>query len=312
MKKITKVLVSVSITLVLVYFLLTQLDYKDIIKIFTELNFSYILLAFFSYLIANFFKSLRFYFLLDKKIRLFDLFNIASIHNMFTGLLPFRSGELSFIYLTSKQGIKKTKSLFSIITARFFDLIIIFLIFFFTGILAGLSPKLKIAVYLVPLILIFGAGISIAIANHIDKLKQHKLLKIKILNYIYTKISETISNLKKLNLKKAIIVFFITFFIWTFSYLCGYLIVIDMGLAMQPLNIVHVFTLTTILSILPISGLVGFGTTEAIWTIAFMLYGINKEIAISTGFSYHIINIIFFTILGLIGFTNKTLFSKKK
>jgi hypothetical protein len=55
-------------------------------------------------------------------------------------------------------------------------------------------------------------------------------------------------------------------------------------------------------SILPIQGIGNFGTFEAGWTAGFLIVGLPAELAISTGFGFHIITLLFNILLGAYGY----------
>jgi uncharacterized membrane protein YbhN (UPF0104 family) len=77
--------------------------------------------------------------------------------------------------------------------------------------------------------------------------------------------------------------------------------VIAMGIHAGLSAIVFACTFAFMTAILPVQGIGNFGTFEAGWTVGFLSIGIPVELAVSTGFSYHIINVIFNGILGLAG-----------
>jgi len=54
-------------------------------------------------------------------------------------------------------------------------------------------------------------------------------------------------------------------------------------------------------SLLPIHGPAGFGTVEAPWVLSLAYLGVPSKDAIISGFSLHIIIILFCVILGLYG-----------
>jgi hypothetical protein len=63
---------------------------------------------------------------------------------------------------------------------------------------------------------------------------------------------------------------------------------------------------------LPIQGLGGFGTFEGVWTISFMSLGISKEVAILTGFGFHLTFLMFAIIMGVYGLLTLMNFNRKK
>lgn len=74
-----------------------------------------------------------------------------------------------------------------------------------------------------------------------------------------------------------------------------------MGFDLSYLSIIIGATFILLTTILPIQGIAGFGTTELIWTLVFVSLGLSKNAAIVSGFSYHILVILFFMILGIYG-----------
>ena len=53
--------------------------------------------------------------------------------------------------------------------------------------------------------------------------------------------------------------------------------------------------------IIPIQGIAGFGTQEGFWVFAFVPLGVSLDKAISSGFAFHIVMIMYFLILGVYG-----------
>ncbi len=69
------------------------------------------------------------------------------------------------------------------------------------------------------------------------------------------------------------------------------------------LNLWAIFTGATFVvfaTLLPVQGIAGFGTIEGTWTVVFLLLGVEKELAITSGFGFHIVRLTYATILGVI------------
>ena len=81
----------------------------------------------------------------------------------------------------------------------------------------------------------------------------------------------------------------------------NYTLIIAMGIDMTFWTVLFASSFAIITTILPVQGIGGFGTMEGGWTIGLMAMGVTKGIAISSGFSYHIIVLFYIGILGCIG-----------
>jgi len=119
------------------------------------------------------------------------------------------------------------------------------------------------------------------------------------------KISKNLNNYRK-DRKLFGLLFIFSIIIWISSFIFTYYILIKLGLELSILNFVLAMSLVLIFNSLPIHGLFNLGTQETFWTISFVLIGIEKGLAISSGLIVHILVILYFLILGLISmFYNK-------
>jgi len=305
--KLLKAIFSVLVTLVFVYFLLKNIGISKIVSLLSGFPLMTLFWLFVLYGVAYFFRTLRFGYLL-KKIPLFTLFNISAIHGLYNNVLPFRTGELSFVFLCSKH-VRKTKALSVLILARFFDFVTVLFLFVIMMFSAGLYHDKRLYLFGIAAIVFVIMGIvfvKLSIA-HLNKVKSKGMI-----NYIIVKIHETLVNLEELKLKDIFVLFSYSLLIWLSNYIVAYSIVINMGISIGVVKTVLAFTFTTLITTLPIQGLLGFGTTEAAWALAFTFLGVGTELAISSGFGFHLIHISLFTLLGFIGLINHNLFSKDK
>ena len=126
-----KAILSIIITVVLVWFLLSQVEVQEIVTSLKDVPPHLVLIGFFFYALSYLFRALRFRVLLQKAIGLGTLFNIVAVHTMWTNLLPFRTGELSYLYLLKKKGGVGSylTGVPSLVLARVFDLVAISVLF---------------------------------------------------------------------------------------------------------------------------------------------------------------------------------------
>jgi len=225
---------------------------------------------------------------------------------MINAILPLRTGELSFIYMISKNEEKKTTALASLITTKIFDFVAVSCLFIIALIFLGINEKrfLLLGAGLIAVV-ICGSFLLFVVIKYYALFKNKMLMRIRVYKYTITKVGEILSDLKKIgDIKKSSLVFLISLGVWISNFLTAYFIVVAMNIKIGLYLTVLAFTFTAIISYLPIHGFFGFGTLEAEWTMIFMFFGVSKEIAISSGFGFHIINILYFLILGVIGLIN--------
>jgi conserved hypothetical protein len=125
-KKNQALIAAATVTAVLLYLLLSQIDPHDIISTLKGIDASYLAGGFILYSLCNIFRALRFHILLDQEIKLFPLFNLVCIYNMMNNLAPMRTGELSYIYMLKKLHNKNAiTGASTLILSRIFDFIAI-------------------------------------------------------------------------------------------------------------------------------------------------------------------------------------------
>jgi len=305
-------LVTAIVTLALVAILLSQIEVADIIDTLTGIEPVYLVAGFGLYVLSYLFRALRFYILLDRKVGIKNLFAIICAHNLANNLLPLRTGELSFVYLVGKNHrIPIHRSIAILTIARIFDFITIGLIFFISVSLLSEVPEIIFNIIwmislsflftiIVLLILIYNKNISNALRIFLSRIGAIKFKPLNFFMTLFNKIFEIFSDINQ-SKKQATLLILISITVWILNFTMGYLLVIKMGMLLDIWSILVGFTFSVLISILPVHGVGGFGTMEGAWAIIFIALGAGKEIAISTGFAYHIIIIIFTIFAGVYG-----------
>jgi hypothetical protein len=265
--------------------------------------------------------------LLNKKISFKELIPIILLHGFFLNILPSRTGEISYPYLLRKKGISLRESLSSLLIARIFDGIALASLFIISVFLLGrtipplianiftfISSFLVLAILFLMFIFYYGNKRGIGIKKIEKKfLDKTKLGSFNFVGWLFGKISNLVEGLQAINVREKVLELLLySFGIW----ICGYFVYVILmeGMGIH-LNIWAVFTGATFVvfaSLLPIQGLAGFGTTEGMWALVFFTLGVEKELAIASGFSFHIIRIIFATTLGFISFIIIKISKRKK
>jgi uncharacterized protein (TIRG00374 family) len=223
--------------------------------------------------------------------------------------LPARTGELSYVYLLKRTNHRTTgEGVATLVVSRIFDFISLSALFFLSVILIKDIPKFiinglsvitffAIALLIILIILLF-TGRKV-ISSFQKTLCVFHFEKNRIASYLTKKGFETVDSLEQIRIKKYfLILLLISILIWGLNYLLLYLLIQAMNFQLSFLIVILGGAFILLTTVLPIQGIGGFGTTEAVWTIVFVPLGMTIEAAITSGFCFHIISIIFYLILG--------------
>jgi len=310
-KQLLSKLAAVIITISIIAILFSQIGIGDVYKKLSTIKPIYLIIGFVLYIISYFLRALRFYFLLNKEVSIKDLFTITCIHNMTNNILPARTGELSYIYLLKKHhNTTVGEGAATLIMARMFDIITISLLFITSTMFIQNLPSIMMKAFwgiaffvaaIVPiLIMLLYRGIDFI--HILRKIAIYlKLNKIRYVDYIFLKMAEMAESFSRLHQSQLIWNALISVGIWLALYSMNFTLVKAMGINLTFEIVILASTFTVLTTILPIQGIAGFGTIEGGWTIGFLGLGVAKDVAISSGFSYHIIFLLYSLILGCWG-----------
>lgn len=315
-KYLIKIL-AVLITIVLLTLLFTQVDLGDIIRTLENVSPVFLLCGFILYTCNYLFRTYRFHILLNKDVNIKDLFHIECVHNMMNNLLPARTGELSYIYLLKSEHDKTTgEGLGTLIIARIFDFIVIsgfFLLFFLLvrNLTLDFSILIEIGIVILFLLVVFLLGL-LFYGNSIVKpfkARAHYInfTSFRMGDYIIKKSEEAIESFEKFKVCKIrmhISVIMLSIGIWILTYSLFYLLAVGMEIYLEPVQILFASSFAVFSTMLPVQGIAGFGTVESGWALGFIAVGATSEVAINTGFGFHLILLLFSISLGIFGYAN--------
>ncbi|NQU98257.1 flippase-like domain-containing protein [Candidatus Woesearchaeota archaeon] len=294
MNKHFKFIFGSLITIIILYFLLKDIPFNTFIVLAEKITVQVLFITFFTYLLMNLARAMRIKKIFPS-IKFSKLANIVFIHNMINNILPFRIGEFSYIYMIKKEK-SSSQAISSLMILRITDLIGVFLIFSCSLLFIPLNDTIT---------KLFGYILLIVIASvvFIFGFAKINLLKFKI-------IKDVRQSLKKYTPRKISLLTVDSLIIWVLSFLFYYFFIIALGIELSFFQVVVAAVLIIFSTILPISGIGGFGTTELAWTIGLMIFGVEKNIAIMSGLLIHVIKIVMFVIIGLFGLASSYYSSK--
>ena len=304
LKRLVQFIIALGLTLLLGWFLLSQITWMDLKETYHRMDKTVIFFCFIIYCLTHLCRAGRYYHMLDKKIKYWDMVTLTAAHNMFTSLLPFRTGELSFPLLLKKRSIKITHSLTGLGVGRIFDFYIVCLFFLLAVALSyrilpeSLIQFVPYAIGLIIAIII----ISLMVITHASKVAQFLTArKQRWLVWFGHKMEEMAIGFRNIHTVRMIsFVAFFTFLTWLLQFawtywLLSYLFNVNFWVIVVGSSVAFISTA------IPIQGLGNLGTLEYVWRYSFGAVGITPKLAISSGFVFHAINIVFAIGAGLIG-----------
>ncbi len=292
MKKTVRVLLSVGITVIIFAILFTQIKVTDLIETIAQVPFHFILLGGLFYSLGYVFRMLRFSILTDHVVPKKRMLGIVCVHNFFTQLLPFKTGELSFLHYLKKEGHSYARGGAVILVARILDVAMMLLLFSISIMFVKddlpetVLPFLPLFILLIVVIIMSFFAYS-ALSRPILKIAR------KIDIGMLTRLLEQLYAVR--TDKKMVELLLVSLGMWlSFNLAIYYILLGVFDLSFWHVIVGHIFPV--LISVLPIQGIGGFGTIEGGWALGLMLIGLDKGAAISAGFTIHFMHIIYFII----------------
>lgn len=315
----------VLFTLVLVTILFQKLDFDRAAQMTGTISISHFLFITLFYGFYLVLTNIRAKILIhSKKIGFLNLLSITGLHNMYNRILPFRTGEISYVYLLrERKNLPAAEGTATLIVARIFDYIMISFLFITCNffLYKSLSSNMKIVTLIMSAFLFVSFGILLyltilgnqaisAIETIISKLG---LLKIKILRQIIIKGHEMVESFEIISSRKTyFLTFLASFALWANMFFIHQSIMKGMGIDIGILSVIIGSTFAVLTNVLPIHGIAGFGTIEAGWTIGYMMLGYDKNVAISSAFLVHLLILFCALFYGLLGYIYQIIWNNSR
>ena len=304
-----KEVVSVAITLLALYFLISNLDWRQLIPLFSRIYWLWLIGALICYFAGVLFRAYRWRFLVrSKKIKLSNSIGITLLYTLFCNALPFRSGELSFIYYLKKiDNISVGEGASVLFLARIFDLLVVSVIFLLTtlSLINRLPNSLYFLYYLAVVIIILVLGVIIYFKKIIrflsNFMQRSRLKRFGLFGLLTSKVGEVNNFLLNGNFRQIYLTnLILSLIIWLSGLLFISSILQGLNIHLNFFNIVFALSLIQLISFLPIQGFFDFGTYEIGWSIGFVIIGLDKNLAIFSGFASHLVGLVFLLVLSVI------------
>ncbi len=312
MKKYYKYISALG-TIFILYILIAQINFKDVALVFNKIKPEYLLSAFMAYIGLNLFRTHRFYKLLQAKVSFWKLFAISFSHAFINSVMPARTGELAYVYYIKKESeVSFGNNVASLFISRAFDTltVVLFTLFAMPFILASVSNQSQVllATFMGGTLIIalfsffiFWETKVIWLADFMFSILQLK--KFGLGNKVLDKVKEAVNAIKDVREPR---LFFYTLFssigVWLCVYLMAWFVALGFGISISFWGAVFMTGLPALANILPFYTVGNFGIFEGSKSLALVLMGFEKELAISFSFVSHVAEISLFLLPGIISY----------
>lgn len=319
-RKALYLLLSVVLSIVLIYLLLKQVSAAELVSALKNLYypsvFLYILLA----LSGAGLRAWRYRLLLQpQEISWPRILMVTFIKNSLIDLLPARIGSLSYIYLLNRRlGIPFEPVTSSFVAAFLLDFITLspFLLISIGVVGLGVDPvasPVVMAVALAFLLLVLGlytwVGLAARLVFRVYQSIGYRLTRGQKLWFVHSleKFKQTILALEQTRRHRATwLIFVLSFLVRLAKYGSLFFLLHSLlrsyGFNLNQLSFWRLILGTSgaeLTSAMPVKGIAGFGTWESAWALTFRLMGSEPRLAIISGLGVHFITNLFEYSLGI-------------
>ena len=324
-QRVAKIGLPTVLAIILAYFLLKQIDLQEIPKTLSRLSIEALLIGFIAYCLLVLAKTLRFRALLNLESRVRHIFPILALHTFWGNILPMRTGDVSYVYLMQRrQKVQATHGIASLLVASLIDLVLLMGLVIATAWLLRTELRETFSgrvLYLLPLLV--GGGLIIAIVsvyaapNACLKFAERwtaLLLRLEVrpISWGVNKGLEVLQELMAFRSNQRFLE------VWLYSLLCLVIrfgfqcyLVIEMGIDIPITEVLFALAFTNVFNLFPVQTVGNFGTTEFPFVWLLHHFGTSVEIATVTGFSLHILILLYCLPLGAYGSLTNSRFTKK-
>jgi len=300
-KSLKRFIIPVLITIGIMILLFTQISLGDLYALLKGVDLQWTFLGVLGYLLAILCRAFRYKWLIHSKdIPLSDLFKISVLYHLSLMVLPSKLGEISYPYFLNRtSGMAMTEGLASLIASRIYDFLTL-LIFFLIAFI-GFQSLFHVSPVLMILLIAFLTGLAFLaffyvgdllklLSRGLGKASQwFGLSQRRSLQWSLGKIDDVAGDFYAIKARRTYLpVTLASLTSWAFSYWMFYAFLRGFGISTPIMNVLLGSTVAIIANVLPISGLGNWGVLEAGWAAGFILVGLSKVEAITTGFGVHI------------------------
>jgi len=304
-------LITFGVTLLVLWFFLQELSWREIGRTITTVNSSWLLVAALAYVISTLIRAQRLRYVGFADEPFIVLAKITFLQFFYSNLLPWRTGELAFFYLVKKNTSQPlVVAASSLLVTRLFDfiavviLLIISLVTQFPGFVRSGNPLVLAALGVMILLLIilvmtlFGRGLIVRIAKIFVKLIR---IRESFLNaHVFPRWSRFEAELDAV--KHRVVALLVSSLIaWVLIGLMTWGMVESLNITVSIPRAVFLTIFPPFAALIPLPTLANFGTIEAGWAFGLSFIGYPVSEAFQIGLSLHVLSLLLYGVGAIIG-----------
>lgn len=301
-------LISSLLGVLLLVFLLWQIDSANLIRSLLSVHPGFLVLAGAAYLLKSGVRSQRFK-SLNKRFHpgFIKMLRLTLASSLASQLLPLKLGELSYIYLIKREiHAPVAQGISSLLVVRIFDLLTISLLFILAALGFHLTSDLSVYFayilgFFVLLMALLGGLIAAGqfFPGLAGRLLQTNLFqRFQVLIKLQLAIQTILDQLRGYSARQYLETSVYSALEWTLNYVMFHLLLQGLGLTPLLFDTITAVTFAALASVLPVNSFGNFGTQEAGWATGLILLGFDQETALTSGFATHLLSLVFMILLG--------------
>lgn len=300
----------------LLVFLIQLAGLDQLKEAFASVSLQAVLTGFLFYVLTCVFRAARFKALLrtallGTDIRLRRIFSVAAAQAFINDFIPFRVGELSYLYWLKKEapGTRVTSLIPSLVISRVFDLWAVSLLFMIAWSqtmwtmpkeLNVLGHILALSVLVIWLLMFVIWKLRAKVRVFGKAVTRHSgLSSYRLVQWLMEQMREVAQGFEIMSSARVLILTgFYSLLIWL-SLACMNLVLWRaMGIRFSLPVLIFVCMFLNLSSFVPIHSVGGLGTQDAVWTYLVINLGYSLDRAIVAGLSAHIIAMLYVVVIG--------------
>ena len=336
-------IIAVMIALAAGLWVISRINFSQVVERLNRIPELTLAVGFLCYCLFVGTKACRFRAILGVDRSILALMPIFSIHTFFSNVLPFRSADLSYLYLLNKrESVSGSVGLASLIIASVIDLVLMLALLAVAGLYSGMAGLSYALLFYLPTLTLLTLILSLFVFSQLAGDSPRSLRLFGQLESRLTHLSSTqyligttgerpkiedqnqISTLWHRLLIKVVSIFMDLWQaltapelrqrqgkIWILSALSlavrfGFQIYLiqKMESQLSVVSVLFALSFTNLFNLLPIQSIGNLGTIEAPFTWALTKCGVSLEVSLATGLSLHLVILCYASLIGLFGFLN--------
>lgn len=305
-------LVSAGFGVILLSWLLVQIDWLQAVDTIRHVPVSFLILAFGCYGGSFCLRALRFKCLLPALRSSNRIFAIVLVHYTALNIVPARLGELSYVYLVNKvYHVSTGLGISSLILARIFDQIAIASLFLVSTLFVEISSPWMKSVTLVVTVSLFAVVVLLILmlvakaqcASWLKRVLQRlRLDRYRLIRRGISEIDQVVDALDDMPHSRSLwTIFGLSLGIWGSIFTVNFLLFRAFSVPLSYIEIVLASTFMILLTLLPIQMFSGIGIRETAWVFIAGALQVSRDVAITGIIGSRVVSILFLAVFGLAG-----------